>query len=323
MPTDNRPKHTIRAVLSTVVVAGVTLTAALGIGAERLRAAGEDSASTTDAPAGQPDAAAEAGPVPGAAGAELRTAVPGLYVPDDVDAQVEPSGSVTMRTPRPCAELTDIVLAGDWRRTQRLDVPAEAAPILAIGGLMPMTLLRQGDGHALLTSSDRPDGCRAAVTVAPAGTTSIDAGIVALGESGWAHTTRCMADESTMWMSVVAGGDGVGTVLQLVVDGAGPDRAASLDDSSDSMMAIGDVGVLDALSSALAAQLAGATEDTSGILTVDGDGSTGRATVDDSGGVVRGTVELSGATWFDEQNGQTGELRVSLPFACPEVTTLS
>ena len=308
MTTDMRSNRSTRRALTVAVTA--TALAAM-FGGQQLLAA--DHA----------DAPGATGPVAGAAGAALRSAVPGLYVPDDVVAEVEPSGTVTLRTPRPCTELTDIVLAGDWRRTQRLDVPAEVASILAIGGLRPMTLLRQGDAHALLTSSERPEGCRAAVSVAPDEPTSIDAGVAAIDGTGWAHTTTCIGSDSSLSLSVVAGGDGVSAVLQLVVEGDGPERAASLDDSTDSMLAIGDVGVLDLLSAALAAELGGDAGGVTGLLTAAGDGSSGRASVEDTDSGLRGTVELSRATWYDESSGQSGQLSVTVPFACPQVTTLS
>jgi hypothetical protein len=304
MPTDTPANHPTRRALVAVATAAALL-AGLGFGGERLRAEGQT------------------GPVPGAAGAELRSAVPGLYIPDVVVAHVEPSGTVTLRTPRPCAELTEILLAGDWHRTQQLDVPAEYASILAIGGLRPMTLLRQGDAHALLSSNDRPDGCRAAVTVAPDGQTSIDAGVAAIDQAGWAHTTTCIRSGSSVSLSVVAGGDGMSAVLQLVIEGDGPERTASVDSSTDSMVVIGDVGVLDVFSSTLAAGLGGISAPPAGMLTVDGEGSSGRASVDDADGGLRGTLEFSGARWYDEHDGRSGVLGAAVPFACPGVTTLS
>jgi hypothetical protein len=263
----------------------------------------------------------DARPVPGAVGAALRDAVPGMYVTDDVATRVEPSGAVTLLTDRPCEVLTEMMLAGDWHRTQRLDVPADVAPMLAIAGLRPMSLLRQGTAHALLTTDDRDGGCRATVAVAPDGAVSIDAGVASV-DAGWAHAIRCVTSESTLFVSLVVGGDGLSGVMQVVVDGDGAQRGARLDDSSDSMLSVGPNGVLDALGAALAAELAGSGAGTAPVAVVDGTSSSGSAVIDADAPLPRGTIEMTGGTWFDDATGASGPLDLRVPFACPSVTSV-
>ncbi len=265
----------------------------------------------------------ERGPVDGAAGAPFRDAVPGLYVPDDVVARIEPSGTVTLGTMRSCTELDEILLAGDWQRTQRLDVAPEVAPMLAIGGLRPMTLLRQGADHALLRSDDRDGGCRTSIALAADGPVAVDAGTAIIDGDGWAHAARCMSSDSMLFVSLLVGGDGLSGVMQLVIDGDAGERVASLDDSTDSMLAIGPVGVLDALSAALATELAGGDPGSGGgVAVVDGSGTSGRATIDVTAATPRGTVEISGANWYDDASGESGPLTLTAPFVCPELTTV-
>ena len=259
------------------------------------------------------------GPVPGAPGATLRDAVPGMYVTDDVVTRVEPSGAVTLLTDQPCDVLTEMVLAGDWQRTQRLDVPAEAAPFLAIGGLRPMSLLDQGAFHAVLTTDDRDGGCRASVALAPDGPVSIDAGVASV-DTGFAHAIRCVTSESTLFVSLVVGGDAISGVMQVVVEGDGSQRSARLDDSSDSMLTIGTTGVLDALGAALAAELAGERAGPAPVAVVDGIDTSGTAAIDTGAATPQGTLEVSGGTWFDDASGTSGPLDLRVPFVCPSVT---
>lgn len=273
-------------------------------------------------------------PVAGAAGAEARAAVPGLYLPDTVPTRVLPSGDVRVTSGRACASLREIVLAGDWSIVEELRIPAEYAALVAIGGVAPVVVLGQGDDRAFAQLSDGPDGCDGVVGLAEQGDVTFAAGPAVAAGVGWSVTTRCLDDgEGTVFADVVVGGAGAGAQLQLVVSGDGPTRDVALSDSSDGTIGAGPVGVLDLMTDVFAAALAGGDDgdlppgvipDGSALLTVEGEGDPiGTAAVEAGDGTLSGTVTIDGFFWTDIATGAGGTGSASFPFACSSIGRIS
>jgi hypothetical protein len=316
MATDRQPRFG-RSALAALAALAVAAAALCGCGTQNQRI----SAPPRDNP---PVSADTDVPVAGVAGAALRASIPGLYVPDSISASPLPSGAFDVRTALGCAAVRSVLLAGDWQRLQELVVPATLASALEIGGLSPTLLLGQGSDVVAAKLIDRPDGCHG--TIIPAttdATTTIDVGAGASDGAGWAVTLRCIQSADDLTVDAIVGVPDANAVVHVRVDGAGPERPASLDGSVDSLLVTGPLGAFDLLTTGLAAPDGSPMlPEGSAFMKLDGDDITGRAVVDESAPTPRGTIEIAGLRSYDQAAGRSGTAGLSFGFTCGDVTTL-
>src|SRR5690606_39256180 len=129
---------------------------------------------------------------------------------------------------------------------------------------------------------------------------------------GWSLATRCVQTPDELLVDVLVGGAAASAQFHVVVD---PDGTAVLDESTDSIIVTGPLGLLTLMSTMLAAEFAGAepvvpdgstfatASSGSGTATLDGDGSSG-------------TIRLTGIEWDDNVTGASGTTTAEFPFHC-------
>lgn len=257
-------------------------------------------------------------PAEGVVGSAVRSTFPGLYVPDTIAVQGDADHGFVIRAPLSCAALESVFAAGDWRIDQQLAVPPEAAAFLAIGGLTPMTVLADGPAVAGLITNPRPEGCRARLIEAASGPVIVGRDAAPTVTEGWSLATRCLRADDDLLVTVLVGTQAASGQFHVAI---GPDGAATLDESTDSIVVTGPVGLLSLMSTLLTDEVAGrAPVVPEGSTFATAQVGTGTATLEQDG--TRGTIHLTGVEWYDDRTGASGTVAAEFPFQCAGVGSI-
>lgn len=129
-------------------------------------------------------AAAEAGPFPG------------LYVTPEIAASEQRPGWLRLVSALPCAEVQQVLTAGQWRRVDQLALTGEAAKsadLLAGFGMPPGVLLGRGEKLAYLAVRG-DNSCTATVSAVDRGEVTIGGPGAPKAGPGWVATTGCQRE---------------------------------------------------------------------------------------------------------------------------------
>ena len=254
----------------------------------------------------------------GAADAAVAAAFPGIYLPGDVVPVRETERGVELMSALPCAELGDILRAGQWRVVDELTLGgeyAEFAGFAAIFGAVPGMLLARGDSLAYAALTGEPT-CTAHVGVATRHEVSVAGAGYPGAASAWVATPSChRAAKGAVSVSTYFDTDSdVGGIVRTLLAPQG--GTYIVDTSDETNLAVTLLNHSGGVLRAWSATMSGDSPE--GVRLREffpGEGFRGTAEVAGDE-LPTGTVTLAGLV--DEE----GEVTVTVPFACTLVTDL-
>lgn len=266
-----------------------------------------------DKPAPRPTTGAGANP-PGAA---LPAGFAGLYVTSEVIAVPLPGDGLRMVTAQRCDRLVDMLGAGQWYVADELRYPKEAAASQEVFGglgLMPALLLRRGDRRVFATVEGVTD-CTATLTTLPAQEITVSGAGMPGTRPGWAATTRCYRSGGDLTISFYFDTDAhVGAIGTVTI---AADGSVSTDELSISV--VEHSGVLLRTMSGLDWSAAKPPKGVKISQLSAEDGSGAKASMTGPAERPAGTLSLPA---LSDDEGELGEVGITVPFACAEVGTL-
>lgn len=132
---------------------------------------------------------------PSAAAAEAGS-FPGLYVTPEIVASEQRPGWLRLVSALPCAEVQQVLTAGQWRRVDQLALTgkaAKSAELLAGFGMPPGVLLGRGDELAYLAVRG-DNSCTATVSAVDRDEVTIGGPAAPKAGPGWVATTGCQRE---------------------------------------------------------------------------------------------------------------------------------
>jgi hypothetical protein len=292
-------------------------------------------------------------PVVGATGAALRAALPGLYVPDEIEVSAL-AGGFALHSAATCAALRQLVVAGDWTVVDELGLAPDVVELLGFSVEPPLLLLANGDARAFAVLRTASEGCDARVAPAELGDVTVPGPDGDHHGAGWSATTSCVADDGELTVDVLVGLDDetAAASLHLTVDTAGESPGTVTASDIGANMAVGGhdrlLAVLSRLYTATAAAVGSGATDASDLVPadlIDGqswmlgldneDDRVGSATMDAGSATPAGRVVLDGFTatpavptdgagedQADDDTVASIPAHVAFTFTCPTVTGL-